>query len=317
MVGQQVQLQTVPSAAPGSVLSPMVYSFEQPNITDVVGNAFTGNTYPVPSPSPVPSAGFNNIVTFYWVSGGTKELMSVGTVSTDGFSYIGPVTDFNIVDYPVETPAPTISSDTTIVQVSQDTVPQWVNCAGGIVTITALHLGIACATASPTNPPGIMMHYGVSVPQSGGLIGVGQLVKESLSGTENGSRVQPWSSGSTPVLDTQFPMYNFTWPAGNGSALIPDSPFFNVGISPCTSVTDSYSFTDYFMYLPSARSGQASIWVTDATQTWSYSGTANEKGGAWGLAKGSISPGTVLASPSTVFPTWISVIGLPSFACLP
>lgn len=148
-----------------------------------------------------------------------------------------------------------------------------------------------------------------------GQIGVAQLVSYSFSGIKNGSPVPPWTTGSSPVLDGQFPGYGATFPAGTVSELYPDSPFYNLGTSTCTSVTITNSFTDYFMYQPTATASRPSIWVTDAIQNWNWSGTANNKNG-WTLAikPAPVSPGSVTATPSTALPSW-NAVSQPQLPC--
>jgi hypothetical protein len=298
-VGQQVQLQ----GSPAPMLTSVTWTYDSSAPTDVVGNGFVGNVRVVGTPQPVPSSG--DPISFYWVSAGVPGGIRHVRMNVSVSNVTGPL--FADVYYPIGTPSPSVSySVPANVQVGNDTVgAQPIGCPTPFTTFTALHLGIACGP-TPTPKPGIVMKYSATVPSFGaGQLGVAQLVTETFSGTlRNGTKVQA-TSGPGADLDTNFPYLNYAFSPGI-TATLPDSPFYNLQISGCTSITEAESFTDYFMYEPTATSSRRSIWVSDFVAVWpKWSGTANVNSkGQWSLAGGSVNPKPTPSPPTSSMPSW-------------
>ena len=301
MVGQQVQLQAVtPNGQP--VSGTVQWTFDSTSVKNVVGNAYTQNISVVGTPSPVQTSG--NPITFYWVSAGTKHVHASAVVNSSRLT--------GDVYYPVTAPSPTITNATAPVQVSTDTVGSSLQCAPPFSTFMALHVGIPCSATTPTPSPGILMQYSVAVPSYGvGQIAVAQLVKETYSAVNwNGSPVQSFTTGASPVLDTQFPFYGVMYSTGM-TATIPDSPWLELTGLGCKSVDLQEYFTDYFMYQPtpqgtpsSSGPSRPSIWVTTATQKWNWGGTAIQSANGTWSKKSALNPGTVTATSATTLPSW-------------
>jgi hypothetical protein len=298
MVGQQVQLQ----ASPAPSVTGVQWTFDSTAAPDVVASSFVQNVSVVGTPEPVATSG--SAITFYWTSshfpGGIRHVRMTAQAS----DVTGPL--FADVYYPVGTPSPLISYTTSSVQVSNDTVgASGTQCGAPLTTFVALHLGIPCSATTPTPAPGIMMNYSVTMPAYGaGQIAVAQLISETFSGKQGSSPVPTYTTGATPVLDTQFPLYGFATPAATGTAQIPDSPFYNLTRSSCTSVTMKEVFRDYFMYQPTPTSSRPSIWVTDDIWTWGWTGTATLKSGSWSRGTYTNPSPAQTSPPITALPAW-------------
>lgn len=296
MVGQQVQLQ----ASPASGLTNVQWHFDSIATSDVVADAYTKNAAVVGTPSPVQPSG--NPLSFYWVSGGNKHVY----VTAQYPNVQGPLIADVYYQLATPRPQPTISSTTSTVQVSLDTVGTGTQCQAPLYTFTALHLGVPCDSSQL---PGISSSYSVVVPPYGaGQIAVAQLMQLTFSGTINGQTVS-YTTGDInhKMLDTQFPAYGAAYAAGSTTEVFPDSPYYDLDTSKCSKVTETMNFTDYFMYQPAANGRNGGrVWVTDAIQNWNWSGTANvDKTGQWVLiTTKTVNPGTVTTQASTLLPSW-------------
>lgn len=302
MVGQQVQLQ----ASPAPVLTNVTWTFDSTAATDVVGNGFVANVSVVGTPQPVPSSG--NPVSFYWVSANVPSGVRFVRMNAQDGSIIGPL--FADVYYPVATPSPTVSYQVVSkVAISNYYAPQGpIGCPSPTVVL-ALDLGNICA---PSGNPGIAMNYSVQVPSyGGGDIAIAQIVNINFSGVLNGGNVY-FTPG--PGLDYQFPYGNNEQQTGQ-TINTNDSPAYYVGQSSCSSVTLAETFTDYFMYEPTATSNRPSIWVSDFVGTWpKWGGTANYSRGKWTL-KSPVNPQPTASPPSSAMPAWNAWIRNPLFPC--
>jgi hypothetical protein len=188
--------------------------------------------------------------------------------------------------------------------------PGPIGCPTPIKEVLALHLGNACG---PQPTPGITITYSVTVPPYGaGNIAMAQIVNINFSGLLNNQKVY-FTPG--PGLDYQFPYGTVEEPAGTPLST-DDSPAYYVGQSTCSTVTLSESFTDYFMYEPTATSQRPSIWVSDYVGTWpKWSGTANYSKSKWSLAHGSVSPKPTSSPPNSAIPAWANWFRNPVFPC--
>lgn len=327
VAGQEVRLK----ASPAANLTSTNWAFDPADPMDVVGSYGLLGPTPGPSPfgppfialpSPAPSSG--NPIQVYFGRPKTHHFYMNATAT----GVQGPL----IVDiyYPVtgvSSPKGTGDNGLANVDVGVDNVSTNPNNCSTVVVITALHLGIPCKTkAIPKPTPGVNLFTIAQAPSASGvLLGVAQVMYLSFNGVKktDGTPVS-WQSDpySNLQLDTQFPMSGFTLsvPAGGtGNATWPDSPFYNLGASACSYVSEAYTFQTYFMYNANARtSGHPSIWVPYVDITWNWSGGAQELTASptpsWTLAP---SPSPLSASAAgpypAPFPTWstIPVVSLP------
>jgi hypothetical protein len=71
---------------------------------------------------------------------------------------------------------------------------------------------------------------------------------------------------------------------------------------PSSPAVDNNTFTDYLQFMPDDGPGQ-NIFVTLATSTWTFNGTATETGGVWSVVGPAPSPTQLVSSDA--FPIWI------------
>jgi hypothetical protein len=264
----------------------------------------------VPSPLPVASSGSS--ISVYWIS-------SAGTIAP-GIRYVrmtaqasgvtGPL--FADVYYPVSTPVPTVTASPNKVGLPSnypETENGVANC--GELIWTAIALGNPCTTF------GMTWNYRTSVPSYGaGFIAMAQIVNSSSVSASGTPSPNP-NSYTSFGLDTGFPYVGAT----------PTSALWNSNDSPadplttppiCHSVTETVSFTDYFMYQPGTTSSRIGhrLWVTEGTMSWNFSGTAtatSKKGSHYAL--GSTTNPRPLYTSSTTLPTWSQIASLMNIDC--
>ncbi len=318
MVGQQVQLEASPSSVAG-----VQWSFDSTNTSSVVGN-YTLNSnnlsslpsaVPAASVSPVPSSG--SAISLYWISNagtittGVRYVRMTGTVS----GITGPL--FADVYYPVDAPAPwaTAIAGTVGLPTNYPANGNPEECAS---PNTAIAVGNLCPTVEP-GTVGIYWAYLVATPSPGpsGLIAMVQIANSlsiSASGTPSPN---PKSYTSGPGLDAVFPYASpapaaTQWNSYDAPALILATP------PKCQTVTDTMSFTDYFMYQPGPISSRVGyqLWVTLGTMAWNWSGTASSvKKAPYALVTSkSVNPQPSYA-PSTTLPTWTKLLGTGDISC--
>jgi hypothetical protein len=228
-----------------------------------------------------------------------------GTVS----GITGPL--FADVYYPVNAPGPgTLASAGPVVLATN--YPYGGDPANCASPTTAIAVGTICTTR------GIAWYYVVGTPPpTPGSIAMVQIVN-SFSVTASGTPSPNPHSTTGSGLDQSFP-YEAPTPA-TAEWTSTDAPGYILKTNPvkCQTVTDAMSFSDYFMYQPSAGSSRTGsrLWVTLGLMTWNYSGTASSvRLAPYSLVTSkSVNPSPTY-TPSTTLPTWTQLFPLITFGC--
>lgn len=272
----------------------------EPNISlnncnwTIGGNSVGAYTANGSSPSPEPTGNVQQ-VQFFWIGSGsntssTNETVSV-TCSDTSTSNLTASATYNVEQ-------PTVNANVASYYSQMNVF------YNGYVGNTGLNIAYAPSSSSY----GVNWNYGVSnAPSSGGQIAMGQAVLLNNTAIESASPSPiPTTLGTTNgnyCLDGAFPYA----PAVNASKpwISSDAPGSGIA-NYLLSVSLSFQFKDYFMYMPGKDNlSPSSIWVTLAKATWHASTDGVNNGGAlanWALRNNSA--GGSQASASSELPTW-------------
>jgi hypothetical protein len=312
VVGQQVKLQASPSSLTG-----VQWAFDTMAPSSIVGDYTLKNSVGASGPTAVPAASISpvptatNPVSFYWISTvgiwgpGLRYVRMTGSVA----GITGPL--FADVYYPVLSPGPgtLASAGPVVLATNYPNSGNPANCASPTTTIA---VGTICTTR------GIVWYYVVGTPPpTPGSIAMVQVIN-SYSVTASGTPSPNPHSTTGFGLDGVFPYVAPTPATAQWTAT--DAPGYTLKTAPvkCQTVTNTMSFSDYFMYQPNAgstRSGSR-LWVTLGLMTWNFSGTASSI---------SLAPYSLVASktvnpaptytPTTTLPTWTQLFPDIAFGC--
>jgi hypothetical protein len=297
MVGQQANLEA--ASAYGDSVSGVQWSFDLNGpqyevgsyaLPQVVPNgpAFVGE---IDSPSPVQPT--SNPMSVYWLQENIFHVHVTGTIQGQTYD--------NDVYYPTKAPY-----NTSVTEVPTFTAGVWVNqkygwppaaCSQATQFVVAMLLGNNC-----TDDYGMTWNFSTNVySYGGGYLAVAQTGQTTIGGTLNGKQV---STGSLVRLDSEFPYGGLYRDTATGLSLGgDDTPGQELTGSPCTKVTRTDTYSDYFMYKAYQTALRPSIWITLARYDWIWSGTAANSKGTWTLTK-SATPAPTGDYSAAQFPTW-------------